>query len=174
MLIGIPLVVLAALSLVGGFIELPHNLGHLAIMENFLGGVLPAAEIRPGAESYEWLMQAIAAVLCLGGIYVAYFFYMKRPDLRAEIKGATYELNRFWFSGWGFDALYDILFVDPYVYLSKRNKNDFLDKIYTGLVSGADFFNRIFAWSQNGVMRWYIMGIVIGAILILSLGLMFH
>jgi NADH-quinone oxidoreductase subunit L len=99
---------------------------------------------------------------------------MKRPDLRIEIKGATYELNRFWFSGWGFDALYDILFVDPYVYLSKRNKNDLLDKIYTGMVAGANFLNRIFAWSQNGVMRWYIMGIVIGAILILSLGLMFH
>lgn len=173
-LIGIPLVVLAVLSLFGGFIELPHNLGHLTVMENFLSGVLPAAEIRPGAESYEWLMQAIAAVLCIGGIYVAYFFYMKRPDLRAEIKGATYELNRFWFSGWGFDALYDIVFVDPYVYLSKRNKNDLFDKIYSGMVSGANFFNRIFAWSQNGVMRWYIMGIVIGAILILSLGLMFH
>jgi NADH-quinone oxidoreductase subunit L len=174
LLIGIPLIVLAALSLLGGFIELPHNLGHLAVMKDFLSGVLPEVQVRPGAEDFEWLMQAIAAVLCLAGIYVAYFFYMKRPNLRAEIKGATYELNRFWFSGWGFDALYDIVFVDPYVYLSRRNKNDFLDKIYTGMVSGANFFNRIFAWSQNGVMRWYIMGIVIGAVLILSLGLMFH
>ena len=174
MLIGIPLVVLAVLSLFGGFIELPHNMGHLTLMEDFLAGVLPSAELKPGAESAEWIMQAIAAVLGLAGIYVAYFFYMKRPDLRAEIKGATHELNRFWFSGWGFDALYDIVFVQPYVYLSRRNKNDFLDKIYTGMVSGANFFNRIFAWSQNGVMRWYIMGIVIGAVLILSLGLMFH
>ncbi len=174
MLIGVPLLILAVLSLLGGFIELPHNMGHLTLMENFLAGVLPSVEVRPGAESSEWIMQGVAAVLSLSGIYVAYFFYMKRPDLRAEIKGATYELNRFWFSGWGFDALYDIVFVQPYVYLSRRNKNDFLDKIYTGIVSGANFFNRIFAWSQNGVMRWYIMGIVIGAVLILSLGLMFH
>src|SRR5690606_2356265 len=108
------------------------------------------------------------------GIYVAWFFYIKRSDLRAEIKGATYELNRFWFSGWGFDGLYDLLIVRPYVYLSQLNKSDFLDKIYDGMVAAANSFNRIFAYTQSGIMRWYIMGIVVGAILILSLGLILH
>lgn len=169
-----PLIILAVLSLIGGFIELPHNMGHVTLLSNFLTPVLPSAELRPGVESYEWLMQGIAAVLCLLGIYVAYFFYRKREDLRAEIKGATYELNRFWFSGWGFDELYDIIIVHPYVYLSKINKKDFFDKIYDGMVSGAEFFNRLFARTQSGIMRWYIMGIVIGAVLILSLGLMLH
>src|SRR3989337_1565701 len=111
-------------------------------------------------------MQGISAVLSLVGIYVAYFFYMKRTDLRAEIKGATYELNRFWFSGWGFDALYDIIIVQPYVYLSRINKRDFFDKMYDGMVSGANFFHGVFAQTQSGIMRWYIMGIVIGAVLI--------
>ncbi|MEX2231459.1 MAG: NADH-quinone oxidoreductase subunit L [Cyclobacteriaceae bacterium] len=173
-LITIPLIILAALSLFGGFIELPHTMGHVTLFSDHLATVLPAVELRPGAESSEWLMQGIAAVLCLLGIYVAYFFYMKRTDLRAEIKGATYELNRFWFSGWGFDALYDIVFVQPYVYLSRINKKDFFDKIYDGMVSGAEFFHGVFAKTQSGIMRWYIMGIVIGAVLILSLGLMLH
>jgi NADH-quinone oxidoreductase subunit L len=171
-LITLPLIILAVLSLIGGFIELPHTFGQVTLMSDFLAPVLPAVELRPGAESSEWLLQGIAAVLGVLGIYVAYFFYMKRTDLRAEIKGATYELNRFWFSGWGFDALYDIVFVDPYVYLSRINKKDFLDKIYDGMVSGANLFHRIFARTQSGIMRWYIMGIVIGAVLILSLGLM--
>jgi NADH-quinone oxidoreductase subunit L len=173
-LITIPLIILAALSLLGGFIELPHTLGHVTIFSDFLDPVLPSVQLRPDTENSEWLMQGIAAVLCLLGIYVAYFFYMKRSDLRAEIKGATYELNRFWFSGWGFDALYDILFVQPYIYLSRKNKNDFLDRMYGGMVSGANFFNGLLARTQNGVMRWYIMGIVIGAVLILSLGLILH
>jgi NADH-quinone oxidoreductase subunit L len=168
------LLVLAVLSLVGGFIELPHTMGHVTIFSDFLQPVLPEVHLRPGVESSEWWMQGIAAILCLLGIYVAYFFYMKRSDLRAEIKGATYELNRFWYSGWGFDALYDALFVQPFVYLSRVNKNDFLDRINEGMVSGANFFNKIFAFTQNGVMRWYIMGIVIGAVLILSLGLILH
>ncbi|HEU5148667.1 MAG TPA: NADH-quinone oxidoreductase subunit L, partial [Chryseosolibacter sp.] len=90
------------------------------------------------------------------------------------IKGATYQLNRFWYSGWGFDALYDAIIVKPYVYLSRTNKKDILDRIYDGMVSGAEFFNRIFARTQSGIMRWYIMGIVIGAVLILSLGLVLH
>lgn len=99
---------------------------------------------------------------------------MKRQDLRAEIKGATYDLNRFWFSGWGFDALYDRIVVTPYVYLSRINKRDIIDRIYDGMVSGAEFFHAISARTQSGIMRWYIMGIVVGAVLILSLGLMFH
>lgn len=173
-LMTIPLIVLAVLSVVGGFIELPHNMGHVTLFSDFLSPVLPTVEVRPGAESYEWLMQGIAVVLCLAGIYTAYFFYMKREDLRAEIKGATYELNRFWFSGWGFDALYDIIIVTPYVYLSRINKKDFFDKIYSGLVTGAEMFNTMFSKTQSGIMRWYIMGIVIGAVLILSLGLILH
>jgi NADH-quinone oxidoreductase subunit L len=42
------------------------------------------------------------------------------------------------------------------------------------MVTAAGYFHRFFAKTQNGVMRWYIMGIVIGAVLILSLGLMLH
>jgi NADH-quinone oxidoreductase subunit L len=173
-LMTVPLIVLAVLSLVGGFIELPHNMGHVTLFSDFLTPVMPAVELRPGVESSEFWLQAIAVILGLTGIYVAYFFYMKRTDLRAEIKGATYELNRFWFSGWGFDALYDLVIVTPYVYFSRINKNDFVDKMYEGMVSGANFFNRIFARTQSGIMRWYIMGIVIGAVLILSLGLIMH
>lgn len=173
-LMTIPLVILAVLSLAGGFIEMPHNLAHVTLFSDLLSPVLPAAEVRPGAEAYEWALQGLAAILCLLGIFIAYFFYIKRADLRAEIKGATYSLNRFWFSGWGFDALYDAVIVKPYVTLSRVNKRDILDKIYDGMVSGAEFFHKIFAQTQSGIMRWYIMGIVIGAVLILSLGLMFH
>jgi len=173
-LMTVPLVVLAVLSLVGGFIEMPHNLAHVTLFSDLLSPVLPSVELRPGAEAYEWALQGLAAILCLLGIFVAYFFYMKRADLRAEIKGATYGLNRFWFSGWGFDALYDTIIVKPYVFLSRANKRDILDRIYDGMVSGAEFFHKVFARTQSGIMRWYIMGIVIGAVLILSLGLMFQ
>lgn len=171
-LMTIPLVVLAFLSLFGGFIELPHTMGHVELFSNFLKPVLPAIEMRPGAESSEWIMQLTAAVLCLAGIYVAYFFYMKRTDLRAELKRSMIVLNRFWFSGWGFDTLYNTLFVRPFVYISAINKNDLVDKLYQGIVNGLTFLHNVFARTQNGVMRWYIMGIVIGAIFVISIGLL--
>lgn len=170
-LITIPLIVLAFVSLFGGFIELPHTLGHVELFSAFVNPVLPEVALKPGIESAEWIIQLCAAALCLAGIYVAYFFYIKRTDLRAELKSSMIVLNRFWFSGWGFDTVYHFLFVKPFVYLSTINKNDLVDKAYAGIVSIADFFHDQFARTQSGVMRWYIMGIVIGAIFVLSVGL---
>jgi NADH-quinone oxidoreductase subunit L len=166
-----PLVVLAILSIVGGFIELPHTLGHLELFSDFLRPVLPHTELRPGAESSEWIIQLTAAALCLIGIYVAHYFYRQRADLRGELKNSMIVLNRFWFNGWHFDTLYDLVFVKPFVYLSRINKNDGIDRMYEGIVAIVNFFHARLAQTQNGTMRWYIMGIVIGAIVVLSLGL---
>ena len=170
--ITIPLVVLAVLSLFGGFIELPHTLGHVELFSDFLSPVLPGVEVRPGAEHGEWIMQAVAAIVSLGGVYIAWYFYRKRPELPGQIKIAISDLHHLWFSGWGFDALYDAMFVRPFVYLATVNKNDVIDKVYVGVVSLAGFFHRVFAYTQSGLMRWYVMGIVIGAILILTFGLL--
>lgn len=81
-------------------------------------------------------------------------------------------LHQFWFSGWGFDALYNALFVRPFVFLASINKNDVVDRIYEGVVTVANGLNRLFVFTQNGILRWYLMGIVIGAIVILTIGLM--
>ena len=170
--ITIPLVVLAVLSLFGGFIELPHTLGHVELFSDFLSPVLPGVEVRPGAEHAEWIMQALAAIISLGGVYLAWYFYLKRPELPGQIKIAISDLHQLWFSGWGFDALYDAVFVRPFVFLATINKNDVIDKVYVGMVSLASFFHRVFAYTQSGLMRWYVMGIVIGAILILTFGLL--
>jgi NADH-quinone oxidoreductase subunit L len=170
--IAIPLIVLAILSLIGGFIELPHNIAHVELFSDLLKPVLPAVEVREGVESSEWIMQVVAALVSLSGVYLAYYFYLKRPYLPGKIKSATSDLHQLWLSGWGFDRLYDMVFVRPYVFLATINKNDVIDKMYAGIVSVAEFFHRIFAYTQSGLMRWYVMGIVIGAILILTLGLL--
>jgi NADH-quinone oxidoreductase subunit L len=170
--ITLPLVILAVLSLVGGFIELPHTLGHVELFSDFLRPVLPGVVVRPGAEHAEWIMQAVAAVVSLTGVYLAWYFYLKRPELPGQLKIAVSDLHQLWFSGWGFDALYDAVFVKPFVFLATINKNDVIDNVYRGMVSLANFFHRFFAYTQSGLMRWYVMGIVIGAILILTFGLL--
>jgi NADH-quinone oxidoreductase subunit L len=171
-LIHIPLIALAVLSVIGGFIDIPHNMGHFQPFTNFLTPVLPSVEIKEGIESSEWIVQVVAAVLGFVGIYIAYYFYMQRQDQRAELKRSMIVLNRFWYSGWGFDSIYDTLFVKPFVSIATTNKQDYIDKFYSGIVSATDFFHGVFARTQSGVMRWYIMGIVIGAIFILAVGLL--
>ena len=168
----LPLVMLALLSTVAGFIELPHTFGHVTFFSDMLSPVLPAVRLREGVASSEWIVQLIAAVVALSGVYIAYYFYRKRPDLVPGIKSAVRDTHQFWFGGWGFDTLYNAVLVKPFVYVSTINKNDIVDSFYSGLVRITEYFNQLFVKTQSGILRWYIMGIVIGAILILTLGLL--
>jgi NADH-quinone oxidoreductase subunit L len=166
--INIPLIVLAVLSLIGGFIELPHTLGHVTIFSDFLQPVLPETLVRPGAADSEWIMQIIAAIVSLSGVYIAYYLYLKNPAIPVRLRTSLAPLHNLWHSGWGFDALYKTLFVLPFVSIASLNKNDVIDKLYDGVVALAESIHRTLAWFQSGILRWYIMGVVAGAILILT------
>jgi len=167
--ITIPLVVLAILSLAGGFIELPHTLGHITIFSDFLDPVVPTTVLREGAEASEWIIQLIAAVVALLGVYVSYVFYVKKPALADEMKNRGQALHAFWLGGWGFDTLYNTVFVRPFVYLATVNKRDVIDRLYDGMVLMAEWFHALLSATQNGRLRWYVLGIVIGALFILTL-----
>ena len=170
-LIHVPLIVLATLSTLAGFIELPHSFGHLQLFTAFMNPFLPATILKPEIDSTEWMIQLLAAALSIGGVGVAYYFYVVRPTLHAQIKSAVPQLHNLLLHGWRFDSLYDWVFVKPFVYLSNVNKDDFLDWPYNALVSVSGFVHRALSFTQSGILRWYLIGIVIGAIAILTLGL---
>lgn len=171
--INIPLILLAALSLVGGFIELPHTIGHLELFSDFLEPVLPSVAVKSDASlGTEWIIQTITMVLSLGGVFLAYYFYIRKPALPDQIKSSMQGLHHIWLTGWGFDALYNTVLVRPFVFLATINKDDVIDGMYALVVSSAEFMNRVFSQTQRGILRWYVMSIVIGAILILTLGLL--
>ncbi|WP_347156676.1 NADH-quinone oxidoreductase subunit L [Pontibacter chitinilyticus] len=173
-LILIPLVILAILSLAGGFIELPHNFAHLTLFTEFLAPVLPVVTINETLATSEWLFQLLAAAVSLSGIYVAYLFYISKPSLLASIErsGVAIALHRFWHAGWGFDTLYNALLVRPYVFLATLNKRDVIDGFYTSLTDLTTSLHLMLAQTQNGVLRNYIMGVVMGAVAILTLSLL--
>ena len=168
----IPLIILAVLSLAGGFIELPHNMGHVQLFSDFLAPVLPQVSLHEGVESSEWTIQLVTIVLSLTGVYLAYYFYVKKPELAEQVKQSLDGMHYVWFNGWGFDSLYNALFVRPFVFIATINKADVVDKGYSVIVWIAEFFNSLFARAQAGILRWYVMGIVVGAILIITLGLL--
>ena len=39
-------------------------------------------------------------------------------------------IRNFFFSGWGFDQLYDIVFVKPFLFITSINKADVFDQAY--------------------------------------------
>ena len=167
----IPLVVLAFLALVAGFIEIPHTLGNLPLLSDFLHSVLPEPKVLHDSVSLELVLQIVSAVVVLVGIYVAYVFFLKKRDLTEKIGKVPImqTLHQYWFTGWAFDWLYDHIFVFPLVWFSKINKNDFIDQVYTGIAALNRFGNRFFSRTQTGNLRWYAVGLAFGALVTITI-----
>ncbi len=169
-LLQIPLIVLAVFALIAGFVELPHTLGHLTLFSGLMQSVLPESTIHNAGVSTELVLQLIAAAVTLIGILIAYYVYIKRRALADQIakSGIGAGLHRFWFSGWGFDWLYDRLFVIPLVWFAQINRSDFIDFIYNGIASTTQIFHEQLSLTQTGKLRWYAMGILLGAVITLT------
>jgi NADH-quinone oxidoreductase subunit L len=161
----VPLVILAILSILGGFIELPETMGNFHLFSNLVDNTLPVAMAHESG-NLEMLFQLISAITALTGIYVAYLIYYKKPELSVSFSHSR--LNKFFEKGWGFDILYDTLFVKPVVWLSEMDKNDLFDWLNIGIARLALLGNSLIGITQNGKLRWYLMSFVIGIALILT------
>jgi NADH-quinone oxidoreductase subunit L len=169
--IRIPLVVLAALSLVGGFVELPDTLGRLPLFSDFVQTVLPPMGFARGGPGTELALQIVAAVVSLGGIFLAYLFFLRRPQTAESLARTSWgaALHRFWFVGWGFDWVYDRLLVRPFVWLAQADRDDVADLIYDGLAALSRMLNHILSATETGKVRWYAAGIAVGAIITIAI-----
>jgi NADH-quinone oxidoreductase subunit L len=168
----IPLVVLAVLSLVAGFIEWPHNILHLSLFSGFIETVLPAPVLKDGLPS-EAIFQLIAAVITLLGVYTGYALYQLKNTVTGQWLQSPENAGtrNFLYHGWGFDRLYDTVFVKPFVFITAINKTDIFDRMYNGLAQVNLRLNRLLSFSQNGSLRLYIGGFIIGILFIITLQL---
>jgi len=170
-LIKIPLVVLAVMSLVAGFIELPRGLGDLHLFSRFLESALPPPSVAGGREAWEKLFRIISMLASLGGIAAIYLMVQRRPGLTERLarSAAGARLHHFWFSGWGLDVFYDRLLVRPYIRLARFNRSDHIDRVFSGLAWVNRAGHRALSLTQSGLLRAYAMGIAGGAVLIIAM-----
>jgi NADH-quinone oxidoreductase subunit L len=166
-LVKIPLVVLAVLSLIAGLIELPETLGNFPLFTDFVNLTLPPVNLIHAGNNTELIFQLITAFTALLGVYLAYLFFLKKPELSKGFRESA--LHDFWFNGWGFDWLYDKVFVVPVIWFAQINKHDFIDKIYTGIAWLIGLGNHLLSLTQTGKLRWYAMAIVLGAIITITI-----
>jgi NADH-quinone oxidoreductase subunit L len=162
----IPMIILAFFSLTAGFIELPESMGHVQWFSKLLDPVLPAVKAAHGIIP-EAVFQLVAAAISLSGIYLAYRVFLKQPSLASPFNESR--ISKFLYKGWGFDRFYDLLFVNPLVWLAVRNKNDFIDLFTTALSRAVLYGNYLLGFTQNGKTRWYVMAFVIGIVFILTI-----
>ena len=171
-LMTIPLIILAVLSITAGFIELPHNMGHVTFFSDLVQKVLPATVLKANIPE-EIILQSVAVMVTLVGIYSGYALYYRYTSVIEQWKQSRTKmwLRNFFFIGWAFDQLYDALFVKPFVFITRINKNDVFDQLNKAIASVSQRLNQWFSVSQNGSMRWYVAGVLIGIIFILALQL---
>lgn len=158
---SLPLLLLMFFSLLGGWIHIPVE------------SVFSHGEVHE-EHHVSFFMHAVMIVVPFIGIGISYLFYMSKTfsveNLMANPLAKT--LHRFWFSGWGMDALYNALFVNPFLFLARVNKNDFFDKFYNFLVLIARTAHGMLAATQTGYLRWYAFTVAVGLVVMISLGVM--
>jgi NADH-quinone oxidoreductase subunit L len=158
----IPLVTLAVLSAVGGFIGIPKSLGGGEWFGKFLEPVFEGNPIIPPhefAHSMEYILMGLSVVTAIVGIGIAYRMYVKQPELSDRMEGAFSGVHRVLLHKYYVDEIYDALFVNRV-----KNLGSILAAFDLGVVDGG--VNGV-GWSGRmlGVLsswwdKWIIDGLV--------------
>lgn len=178
----VPLIVLAVLSIVGGWIGIPHVIGEILpghpsnVWEHWLEPVIKAVPAGHGDASTEWTLMGVSVVLAGLSALTAYYFYIVKPgmaDRVAKSLGSFYELVR---DKYLVDELYFGSIINPLVSFSKNLwfyvDVNFIDKtthLVGDFAKGSGGFVRSL---QNGNMQQYAMYIGVGIVVVLSFVLM--
>ncbi|PJG57735.1 NADH-quinone oxidoreductase subunit L [Aeromonas cavernicola] len=155
----LPLLVLLVLSTgIGALITPP------------LAGVLPAG---PGdhIEEGRHALEITSGIIAIAGIVLAAFLFLGERRLASAVANSAPGrlLSTLWFNAWGFDWLYDQLWVKPYLLATRLLARDPLDWIMGLPAWLALRANQLLAWTVTGKLRWYAASIGIGAVVVLAL-----
>lgn len=169
--IELPLVVLAVFSVIGGFVEFPRTIVHFTPFTSFIHSILPAVPATEASYGTELFFELVSVIVALSGIYVAWLLYIRHREWSVSLAATPIgsRVGRFLFVGWGFDWLYDHLFVRPVVYVARINKRDFVDWIYKAIALLNWTLYYMFSWTQTGRVRFYAAGIAFGAVVTVAI-----
>ncbi len=133
-----PMLLLAFLSIVSGWVGIPHGFG-LPVKDYFADFIAPSnfasetLQLEPHAFSYA--LGGISVIVALAGIGLAYFLYVPKPERAAQLARRLSGLHTFLDKGWYFDALYGAVFVRGAKALARITR-EFDRRSLGGLVGG--------------------------------------
>jgi len=162
----VPLMILAALSVVGGWVGWPESLGGSDRFAQFLAPVMAhheeaaeAARTSSGS-STEYLLMLLSVAIAAGGIWLAYRWYIQRPEVPGKIAAANPFLYRLLYNKYYVDQIYDAMFVNRTKDLA-LTLGAFDRGVINGLgVDGAGWLTRITSRISMVWDSWIVDGLV--------------
>jgi NADH-quinone oxidoreductase subunit L len=157
-----PLIVLALLSVAGGFIGIPH----MSWLENWLEPVIPEHHAVASAVSgsLEWILMGVSVAGALVGIAFAWNLYkdLVRPAAWAK---SWSTLHRTLWNKWYVDEIYEAAIVRPIGGLSQALWKGFDVNVIDRIVLG---FGRVSMWTGQAVRVVQTGSIQIYALMLLT------
>ncbi len=177
----VPLMALAALSIIGGLMGLPMVLSKTHLFSEYLAPVFVRSSEIFGAEHHlehttEWMLMGIATAAALFSIGMAYNMYVNKkdiPEADEALSGFTkWVANKFYV-----DELYDTIIVRPLKVMSEIFFV-LVDKLIIDLFVNATawivgFTGRTFRLIQTGNTGFYIFAMVISMMVLLFFQLVY-
>ena len=168
-----PLVILAILSVIGGWIGVPAAMGGHNEIAHFLDPILGSGAHPAGESSgLELALSAAAVAIGLVGLLVVHFMYKVKPELPGKLATqfrALYSLllNKYWV-----DEIYGAVFVTPLLLFSRYILKGLVDR---GVIDGSGFaagmtaqgFGAIVQRVESGNIRSYAGWLAVGAAVLL-------
>lgn len=150
----VPLVLLAVLSLVGGFVP----------VSRWLGPMFPDAEPHHDAG-----LVAVSVAAGLAGIALAWLFYVARPGLAERVAARLGALYRLVYNKYFVDEIYEAAVLRPVVVGSEHvlwRKVDvgWIDGAVNGLAARASAAGDLLRRIQSGNLRSYATWVLLGSL----------
>jgi NADH-quinone oxidoreductase subunit L len=160
-----------------------HGLAHhiplfvLLVLSTFVGAMIhpPLASVLPAAPSVEGdgghTVELISISLAIVGIIIAAVLYLGERRLVKAIgeNGLAKVLTAWWYNAWGFDWLYNLIFVKPFLLAARINRNDLIDGAIGLLPRLVHLSHDGLTMTQTGRLRWYAASMAAGAVLVLGM-----
>ena len=166
--ITIPLIVLAVLSVAGGFLNVPEVLHGNHALQTYLAPVITTEHHVSLSHQTEYLLMGASVAVAVIALFIPIAKYKKKPELD-EPKGFGKVLANKWYV----DELYDTVIVKPLMALASFFKNIIERSGIDGIVNGTgklvQYSSRQLRLLQNGQIGTYILIMVFAIVLVILL-----
>ncbi len=173
-----PLVILAVLAVVGGYVGVPEVLGGANAFHGFMahvfGGHAEHAAEAGVSHNLELGMMGVSILIGLGGIALAWYMYMVRPKLPGIIAEKFASVHDLLYRKYYVDEIYDALFVSSTKSASTHIFWRFvdvgiIDATVNGVARAVGGASSILRKLQSGYYHHYAMGMAFGVFVLVSL-----